>query len=457
MPEPLTAAERLLGERLAAHLDALPLDLPGTLARAAIAGGSSPTLSARRPDLRLLLVAAALALAAAGAVASGALPIDLLPDTVVLPPGPSLPAPPPLPTLAPIASGSPDASPTVPTPPILTAINGDVLIGYGGRVFLTDPTGKREAFELAGPDGPDWGPQWSPNGRLILVQNGSINGEPDLSVWVMRPDGRGAKQLTGTSELPIRRTQDPVWSPDGTRIAMRGEVDGRIGIYVIDVAARSIVASTTDAGMAIEPAWSPDGTQIAIHVAEGRIAVWTVGEGAPEVVVDRGTVFGPIWGPNDTLVFTEYVMTAPNEFFWAIFEVSSDGSSPRQLTDPGNGLEDTQPQVSPDGRTLAFMRANHVGTESPAVCCGIILRSFATGEERLVGPYSDARWSPDGAWMAVSADNPAVAPPDPTSIKHEWIAVRVADGEERFLLSRNSFGGPVPGVRDLSWGPRPPN
>jgi dipeptidyl aminopeptidase/acylaminoacyl peptidase len=454
--EPLTAQERRLGERLATHLDVLPLDQSRTVVQAAIAVASSPVRAAPRHGVRVLLAAAALALVGIGAVASGAFHLDVVFDTLLLPSGPSLPAPPPLPTLASKSSPSPDASPTVPSPVPLEVVNGDVLIGYGGRIFLTDPTGEREAFELAGPDGPDWGPQWSPDGRRILVYNGSVDGEPDLSVWVMRPDGRGAQRLTGTPEVPIRRAQDAVWSPDGSRIAMRGEIDGRVGLYVVDRNARSIVASTTDAGMALEPAWSPDGTQIAIHVAEGRIAVWTMGEGAPKVVVDRGTVSGPTWGRNGTLVFWEYVTTSGNEFYWAIFDVRPDGSGARQLTDPGNGREDAQPKVSPDGRSLAFLRADRTGGGSPGVCCGIILRSFETGEERLVGDYSGAIWSPDGRWIAVQADNPAVAPPDPTSTKTEWIAIRIADGEQRFLLSRNAFGGPIIGGQEISWGPLPP-
>lgn len=453
MTEPLSNEEIRLGERLTAHLDAIPLEEPRIIARSVVVGAADTRRPRHGRDALLVLIAAAAVVGGIGAATIGAIRLGVVADTVVLPPGPSLPAPPPLPTPALSATGSPVPSPTAPPPVAL--VNGDVLIGYGGRVFLTDPTGEREAFELAGPDGPDRGPQWSPDGRRILVLNGSVDGEPGLSVWVMRPDGRGAEQLTGTPDVPIRHALDAVWSPDGTRIALRGEVGGRIGLHVLDVATRSIVAGTTDAGAAIEPAWSPDGTAVAFHMAEGRIGVWTIGKGAPTVVVDAQTVSGPMWGPNATILFTEFVQTARNGFYGALFQIDKDGSARRQLTDPGNGRLDTAPQMSPDGTTLMFHRGDQFGDPWSAVCCGTILRSFETGAERLLGDYGGV-WSPDGRWIAASADNPAVAPEDPSSMKNEWVAVRVSDGEERLLLVRNAFSEIVTG-RELSWGPRPPD
>ena len=453
MREPLTNEEVRLGRRLAAHLDAMPLEDPRVIVRSVVAAAAETRPTPHRRDAVLVLIAAALVIGGIGAIASGAVRLREIPDTVVLPPGPSLPAPPVI-TPAPTPSGSPEVT-SSPAAPV-EAVNGDVLIASGGRIFLTDPTGERDPFELPGPDGPDWTPQWSPDGQQILVLNGSVDGEPDLSVWVMRPDGRGAEQLTGTPAVPLRHAQDAAWSPDGTRVAIRGDVDGRVGIHVLDIASRSIVATTTDAGMAIEPAWSPDGTRIAIHVAEGRIGVWTIGNEPPTVVVDGVTVSGPMWRSDDRIVFWEMVQLDANRFYWPLFQVRPDGTGRQQLTDPGNGRMDSQPRVSPDGSTLAFLRIDQFGAESAAPCCGTIIRPFDTGTERLLGDYAEAVWSPDGKWMAVNAIDPPVAPEDPTSMKNEWIVVRVADGEERFLLSRNSVGGRVTG-KELSWGSRPPD
>ena len=450
MREPLTEEEARLGERLAAHLDAIPLEDPRVVVRAVAAAAADARRPLRRRGAAMVLIAAALVIGGVGAVASGAVRLRSIPDTVVLPPGPSLP-PPPVATPAPTPSGPPEATMVPPA----DLANGDVLIGYGGRIYLTDPAGEAEPYELPGPDGTDWSPQWSPDGRRILVLNGSVDGEPDLAVWLMRPDGRGTEQLTGTPDVPIRHAQDAVWSPDGTQIAVRGDVDGRIGIHVLDVAAQAVVAATTDAGMAGEPAWSPDGTQIAIHLAEGRIGVWTIGDGPPAVVVESSTVSGPTWGSNGRILFSEFVQTAANRFYGALFEVTPDGTELRQLTDPGNGRMDSEPQVSPDGTTIAFLRTDQFGGGAPAVCCGTILRSFDTGTERLLGDYPGAIWSPDGEWIAANAIDPPVAPKDPTSMKVEWVAVRVSDGEQRLLLVRNASGGPSAAGRELSWGPRP--
>ena len=450
MPEPLTIEERAFGRRLTAHLDAIPLDDPKVIVRSVVTAPEAER-SRSRSGTWLLLIAAALAVGGVGAIASGAVRLDVIPDTVVLPPEQSLPAPPVV-TPTPTRSNLAEASPSNPQP--AEVANGDVLISYGGRVFLTDPTGDTDPFELPGPDGPDWAAQWSPDGRRILVLNGKTDGDPDHALWLMRPDGRGTEQLTGTTSVPLRHVQDPVWSPDGTRVAMRAELDREIGIYVLEIAARSISASTTDAGMAGGPAWSPDGTRIAFHLAEGRIGVWTIGDASPTVVVDTATVSEPTWGRDRSIVFTEFVASDGGQYTGVLVEIQPDGTGRHQLTSPGIGRQDAEPHLSPDGATLAFLRTDPNGGSDPAVCCGTILRSFETGTERLLGEYPDGAWSPDGRWIASSSIDPAVAPADVASTKTEWVAVRVADGAERLLLVRNASSGPAIGPQ-VSWGAQP--
>jgi Tol biopolymer transport system component len=56
----------------------------------------------------------------------------------------------------------------------------------------------------------DFGPSWSPNGRLIAFNH--VSGRTG-GIWVMRPDGRGGRFLArGDASFPV-------WSPTGNRIA----------------------------------------------------------------------------------------------------------------------------------------------------------------------------------------------------------------------------------------------
>jgi TolB protein len=54
---------------------------------------------------------------------------------------------------------------------------------------------------------------WSPDGQWVLFDNGA-------RIWVVHPDGSGLQKiLIDTGRRPYR-ARDPVWSPDGTMIAL---------------------------------------------------------------------------------------------------------------------------------------------------------------------------------------------------------------------------------------------
>jgi len=442
MTEPLTPEERRLGKRLAAHLDALPLDDPAVVVEQIVASAVTPR--SRRGPARVVLLAAALVAIISGGVIAGGGPISrLFADTVVLPPDPTLPPPPPA-SLEP--TGPPPSEP-MPIPsdgPRL--VNGDVLISYGGHVYRADPTGGREPAELAGPRGADWGAQWSPDASRLLVLNGTVDGEVDLNLFLVSPDGRSVRQLTGTADVPLRHAQDPAWSPDGTRIALRATRAGQAGIFVISVDPAAVDAAVLGKDLGA-PAWAPDGNRIVVRNGEGRLAVMT--PGSPDIVpiVTTATVSDPIWAPDDSIVFTEFIGAGRSDFHGAIFRVRADGTELTQVTDPGSGRLDVDLDATRDGRLLGFTRQDQDGTPSPAVCCGTVVRSIVDGTERLVPLGGGAVFSPDGRWMVATGP----APGDSQSLKVAWIAASVDGGERRVLLVRSNYSG-VSTADNLSWG-----
>ena len=106
----------------------------------------------------------------------------------------------------------------------------------------------------------------SPDGSMVLlVSDGVVSVAP-------------ADDLSATEELASG--DGPVWSPDGTRIAVNYDFDEQARpIYaVVDLEGRTIQSGITG----YFPSWSPDGTRIAVE--------WFNPEGEPIIhVVDLAT------------------------------------------------------------------------------------------------------------------------------------------------------------------------
>ena len=73
-------------------------------------------------------------------------------------------------------------------------------------------------------------PAWSPNGRQIAFENGSVGG---IDLFVMDADGKNQRRLTNQRD----DDRSPHWHPDGkriafTRIVRRGHDEG---IYTVDI------------------------------------------------------------------------------------------------------------------------------------------------------------------------------------------------------------------------------
>lgn len=55
---------------------------------------------------------------------------------------------------------------------------------------------------------------------------------------------------------------DPVWAPDGERVAFSSNEDGNWEIYVVDLDTNEVKRLTNTSANEVAPSWSPDGTRI---------------------------------------------------------------------------------------------------------------------------------------------------------------------------------------------------
>jgi Tol biopolymer transport system component len=173
--------------------------------------------------------------------------------------------------------------------------------------------------------------------------------DPDQTegaLFAMNPDGSHIRQITRPSEGWV--DDDPVWSPNGESIVFnREKIDtstSRLaGVNPDTGDTHEITKCTGRCVYDVNPTFLPDGRSIAF----GRTVGPFVPEGEP-----RKT---PEW-----------------KLYAAIFISGLDGSDPRQLTEtperrPGFMAEVNEPAISPDGKTLGFVRTRFEPEENTAI------------------------------------------------------------------------------------------
>jgi Tol biopolymer transport system component/DNA-binding winged helix-turn-helix (wHTH) protein len=153
---------------------------------------------------------------------------------------------------------------------------------------------------------------------------------------------------------------DPSFSPDGNQIAFtwRPADSDNDDVYVLRIRDLHATRLTSDPGLDKSPAWSPDGRQIAFirrKGSAGEILLISPTGGPERKVVDTAGTLVAWSADSQALAFID---RAAEEDVHSIFLVPAAGGPRRQLTFPAAEKThgDSSPAISPDGRTLAFVR-----------------------------------------------------------------------------------------------------
>lgn len=101
------------------------------------------------------------------------------------------------------------------------------------KIYVVGADGSNLRLLRSGPPGSGPGtPSWSPDGsRIVFFDTPRGPGGYIASVWVMRPDGTDQQRLY-ESGCCVGQWSPPVWSPDGTKIAIAG--DDTANILIVD-------------------------------------------------------------------------------------------------------------------------------------------------------------------------------------------------------------------------------
>jgi len=213
--------------------------------------------------------------------------------------------------------------------------------------------------------GPPPARRWWPAVAGVLLLSGVVL---LLLAVVRRQVPETAPAVTPVTRLAGKEFQ-PAISPDGAAVAFVWQENEQAlpGIWVQRFG-EPTPRQVSPAGYSwSSPAWSPDGRQIAclrFGASSGDIVILPAEGGAPRVVAPvLPTRFGLTyyhldWSPDGTMLAVDDAPSLSQPL--SIFLVRLDNGEKRRLTQPEEMIiGDVAPRFSPDGKTLAFVRAFH--------------------------------------------------------------------------------------------------
>jgi len=261
----------------------------------------------------------------------------------------------------------------------------------------------------------------SPDGRTIVFD---LLGD----IYVMPVEGVSApaKRIAGGPAFDMQ----PRFSPDGTRIAFTSDRDGLWNIWTMDLEGANATQISREKGWFVNsPTWSPDGGYIYARrhfvkersLGAGEVWMyhssgpssglqvterngWQKDAGEPEISPDgRYLYYSKDVTPGQTFEYNK----DPNGTIYAIIRRDlTTGRERRAVSVQGGSVA---PQVSPDGKTIAYIR--RVRLQS-----WLYLRDLETGRDRQLfgnvdkdlqeawaihGLYPQYSWTPDGTSIVI--------------------------------------------------------
>jgi Tol biopolymer transport system component len=239
---------------------------------------------------------------------------------------------------------------------------GEDGVASGELVKIDIPEGTGGIMSLAG---------WTPDNKIAAV----FRTHTEFGLYTLPAKG-GKAALVSYGGYPVQ----PRWSPDGERIFHTNEIDEGSGDWA-------------QYSLAVVPAEGGKVNTVPIEFDEKMIK--------------------PAWGggndvsPDGKMIVFSGQSKKDTSWHWQIWTLPVDGGKPKQLTQTPASVLNGFPRWSPDGKTIAYVRARADKVYSTGFGeVNIYTIPVNGGDPKALTSDSDSvkfcpiAWSPDGKWIA---------------------------------------------------------
>jgi hypothetical protein len=297
--------------------------------------------------------------------------------------------------------------------PFGPAANGLIAFAASGDVFVGDPATGRST-RVVSTAAEESEPLWSPDGtRIAFVRSGPAGDE----IFVIDPDGSDLERVT---QHPLRDFSWIDWSPDGRWLSVVADVDLQLALMLLPADGSGEARVLVDNLLVDEPSFRPpDGLEIGFRGTDGQglTALYVVpASGGPARAITK-----PARSDNPFhLRFARYAhdgtriaaqMWDATTHQMHVVVLNADGAGRVDIPQTENSWFNGLPVWSPDGTRLAFVQLFRDAAGHPVDAGG---RYAIVSLERpdavlevgpTLGPHGgQLEWAPDGTRLLLRLD-----------------------------------------------------